>query len=478
MRSHMRDAPNILKARTQSRLPVYSTPPTNNTYSLISPFSSSKTLSMPPRNRIPAGPASSRSSVAPTPARRPAASSDELPPYRKPSHPLNTKAQDHIRALNGRSITYLKENSKKSGDLITTAAGLINDKLREREEAMERRRKRWERGIHTEDQEEEEDMTAKLQEQVEEATKRLEESMRAVIDGGEAAQRIEQSLMYLREHAPGQLEAEYQTQMSQQQSQRRRRTQDSDGDDGMGEENELEDPTPGPTPLDGSRPVLTGISEIFNDRQTSKKDEYTSISLVGRYSKNDAYVRFKEMVHDAKYPQDSAPPLPKADTWFTDGGSPAPGTTQLGGHDDDDDLVIDKERISTRCPLTFQQFKEPITSDKCKHTFEKNAILEMIRSSNTRVGGGAGRGGAKAIVCPRTGCDQVCCLPHRVMYLYLHSCRCWQRPTSTTTRFWCARSIAFKRRQQGSPRKATWTRTRMRMKRYNIGARRRCAMGM
>jgi hypothetical protein len=373
---------------------------------------------MPTRNRVSARPTPSRSSVAPTPAREPAAPSDELPPYRKPSHPLNTKAQDQIRALNGRSITYLKESNKKSGDLITAAAGLVNDKLREREEALERRRKRWEQGINTEDREEDERILTKLQEDVEEATKLLEESMRAVIDGGEAAQRIEQSLLYLREHAPGQLEAEYQTQVSQQQSQRqsqRQRSQDPDGDENMGEENEeLEGPTPGPTPLDGSRPVLTGISEIFASRQASKKDEYTSISLAGRYSRNPAYVNFKEMVHDAKYQEDSAHPLPKPDTWFTEGGEPAPGTAQYN-NDDDDDLMIDKERISTRCPLTFQQFKEPITSVTCKHTFEKNAILEMIRNSNTKVGGGAGRGGTRAIVCPRTGCDQVCSLATRAI---------------------------------------------------------------
>jgi hypothetical protein len=372
---------------------------------------------MPPRMLVSARPTPNRQ----TPARRPAPASDELPPYKKPSHPLNTKAQDAIRNLNGRSIQQLKESNEKASNLITAAAALVNDKLYEREQAMEKRRKKWEKGINTEEQEVEEEITARLRERVEELTRQLEESMRAVIDGGEAAQRIEQSLTYLREHAPGQLEAEYQTQISQQQtqresqrqtqSQRRRRSErnEEDGDeDDMGEEDErFEDPTPGPTPLDGSRPVLTGISEIFADRQTSKKDEYTSISLGGRYSKNNAYVSFRRIVHDAQHPEDDAPPLPNADTWFKEAGAPAPGTAARGAADDDDDLVIDKETISTRCPITFQQFKEPITSAKCSHTFEKTAILEMIRTSNTRVGGGAGRNGARAVVCPRTGCDHV-----------------------------------------------------------------------
>ncbi len=98
--------------------------------------------------------------------------------------------------------------------------------------------------------------------------------------------------------------------------------------------------------------------------------------------------------HDAKY-HDDAPPLGHEDTWFNEIGSPAPGITdgtQRGEFDDDDDIVVDKATISTRCPLTFQQFKEPYTSIKCPHTFEKNAIIDMIRTSGQRVGGNGQRG--------------------------------------------------------------------------------------
>jgi hypothetical protein len=368
-------------------------------------------LNMTSRNRLSTRPTPSRSSVVPTPARRTAAPPDELPPHIKPSHPLNQRAQDQLRTLNGRSITYLKEQNTKAAEVITNAAGGVNDKLREREEWTEKRRKWWEKGLDVENREGDEERLARFKDQVDEMTKQLEESMRAVIDGTEAAQRIEQSLVWLRDNAPGQLEREYQTQMTQQetqretqrlsQSQRRRRTQDSDGDVDMEEEDdEPEGPTPGPTPLDGSRPILTGVSELFVDRQTRKKDEYTSISLGGRYSKNNAYIGFKRMVHDAKFQEMRA--LPHADTWFQEGGSPAPGVTHPG-NSDDDDIVMDREKISTRCPLTFQTFKEPWTSTKCPHTFEKSAILGMIMASNVRLGGGGGR----AVQCPMSGCDQV-----------------------------------------------------------------------
>lgn len=364
---------------------------------------------MASRNRLSsARPTPGRSSVAPTPARHTAAQTDELPPYRKPAHPLKRDATYQLDALNGRDIAQLKEHNEKASKLITDAAGLINDKLREREEATAKQRKRWEKGIDADEQEAEEQRLARLGEKVDEATKQLEESMRAVIDGSVAAQRIQESLDWLRQNAPGQLEREYATQMSQQQSQRQsqmqreRRSQDANDDEDMeAPDEEADGPTPGPTPVDGPRPVLTGAGDLFTDRMTRKKNEYTSISFAGRYAKNNAYIGFKRMVHDARYQDDR--PLPNPDTWFTETGSPAPTITNLSG--DDDDIVMDRATISTRCPLTFQQFKEPYSSSKCPHTFEKNAILEMIRKSNIRLG--VGRGTDRAVECPVAGCSQV-----------------------------------------------------------------------
>lgn len=46
---------------------------------------------------------------------------------------------------------------------------------------------------------------------MDEATKKLEESMRTIIDGGEAAARLEESLTWLRGHAPVALRNEYET---------------------------------------------------------------------------------------------------------------------------------------------------------------------------------------------------------------------------------------------------------------------------
>lgn len=361
-------------------------------------------------------------SVAPsqTPARRPAVE-EELPPYKKPSHPLNEHALTKLRALNGPSLTQLKDHNKRAGDRITNAAALVLDTLYEQQAAVAKKRTKWEKNIGTEDRDQDEARLAELQAQVDEYSKKLEESMRAVIDNGVAAQRIEQSLAWLQTHAPGRLQHEYATQRSQQQSQRasqRRRTQNRYDDEDMQDEQDTQEsmgPTPGPVPLDSSRPSLTGVSEMYAERVEREKRDYTSISYAGRYSKNKEYSTFKKMVHDAQYRDDR--PLPNPDTWFTETGSPALGVTGHGeDHDDDDDIVMERATISIKCPLTFLPYKDPYTSMKCPHTFERVAIMEMIRKSNVRVGGGSeySRSGEKAVKCPVTGCDQVRMFPLRV----------------------------------------------------------------
>ncbi|KNG50783.1 chromosomal organization and dna repair protein [Stemphylium lycopersici] len=358
-----------------------------------------------------ARPSASRPSNAPTPSRNSAANAnaDTLPPYKKPSHPLDADATRALRELQGRHLNDVKRHSKQAATAVTAGAESVNDTLRDHAGYMARRKKKWDAGKDVENRDDEERDMAELQAKVDDATAKLEESMRAVIDSGVAAQRIDETLDWLRTHAPRTLEDEYRTQMTQRQTQRQSQTQaesqrgrtqneDADGDVDMDE-----GPTPGPTPLDGSRVALTGASELFASRMQREKDAYTSLSLTARYARNNDYRDFKRVVHDAKY-GDDGPTLGHEDTWFTERGSPAPGitdNTQQGEFDDDDDIVVGKATISTRCPITFQQFKEPYSSNKCPHTFEKNAILEMVRRGPHRIGN------EKAVECPVSGCTQL-----------------------------------------------------------------------
>jgi SUMO ligase MMS21 Smc5/6 complex component len=187
------------------------------------------------------------------------------------------------------------------------------------------------------------------------------------------------------------------SQRTQSQSQRQS-GQGSRGDD-EDESDEDEGPTPGPTPLGKERVELTGLSEMFEDKMEKEKIAYYSRSHKSRYAQDNDYIHFKKMVHDARY-GDEGPPLPHADTWFTEQGIPALGVTETQG-DNDDDIIVDRANISIRCPLTFQQFKEPYSSKKCPHTFEKNAIQTYIRNARVL------RGEEKVVQCPVPGCEQV-----------------------------------------------------------------------
>jgi hypothetical protein len=327
-----------------------------------------------------------------------------LPPYKKPSHPLDGEAQRALRELNGRTLAEVKKHNNAAITTIRSTAESVNDMLSEHQRYFDARSKKWSAGKKLDEKEDEEAIMADLQQKVDEATAKLEKSMRSVIDSSVAAQRIEDALEWLRQNAPNQLEDEYNTQVTQRQTQRRQTQRIGEGGD-AGSDVDMDDgPTPGPTPLDGSRVALTGSVEMFASRIERKANEYTSLSLTARYAKHNDYRDFKRVVHDAKY-GDSGPVLGHEDTWFTEAGEPALGVTQTrgGDFDDDDDIVMDKASISTKCPITFQQFKEPYTSNKCPHTFEKNAILDMIRRSKSNFG----RGGAKSVACPIPGCDQV-----------------------------------------------------------------------
>lgn len=122
--------------------------------------------------------------------------------------------------------------------------------------------------------------------------------------------------------------------------------------------------------------------------------------------------------------------MPPASSWFPneDGGvnsNPSAArrrrlasqtdNTENGGDDDDDDIQMTGVVSSLKCPLTLQTFKEPYSNKKCKHTFEKSAILQFHRENavsfvDPSQGGRRGRGvpaGPRQLKCPQHGCDAV-----------------------------------------------------------------------
>src|SRR3954447_15811239 len=101
-----------------------------------------------------------------------------------------------------------------------------------------------------------------------------------------------------------------------------------------------------------------------------------------RYAQHNDYRHFRRIVHDAaNIGTDAPPPVPNSSTWFTS--SNQPNLANLTGAtadnvDNDEDLIMEKEITTLKCPITLMTFKEPMTSTKCPHSFEKAAIMEMI----------------------------------------------------------------------------------------------------
>lgn len=67
-----------------------------------------------------------------------------------------------------------------------------------------------------------------------------------------------------------------------------------------------------------------------------------------------------------------------------------------------DDIAIERERVSLRCPLTLLPFRDPVTSTKCPHSFEREAIESMLAQSplDRPVPGAGRRGRVRLVKCP------------------------------------------------------------------------------
>ena len=150
------------------------------------------------------------------------------------------------------------------------------------------------------------------------------------------------------------------------------------------------------------------------------------------YAQNNDYVGFKKLVYDAQFPGDDAPPMPHSSTWFSDqpSNNPDSHTGRAGAGsgtqpaDSDDELTVASERVSTKCPITLLPMKDPVTSTKCPHSFEREAILSMINASDVRTEGGGrrGAGGQKAMQCPV--CTEVSSSPPSRLHLCFISHHC------------------------------------------------------
>ena len=125
--------------------------------------------------------------------------------------------------------------------------------------------------------------------------------------------------------------------------------------------------------------------------------------LMYRYATHNDYKVFKTSLHYAHYPgNENPPPVPHANTWFRSGTDwkeeYQPSLTRQDSRMAEDiesepEIETVGASINIKCPLTLQTMKDPVTSQKCPHSFEKKAIEDVIRQAP----------GGRSTGCPECG---------------------------------------------------------------------------
>ncbi|KAH7271236.1 zinc-finger of the MIZ type in Nse subunit-domain-containing protein [Fusarium solani] len=299
-----------------------------------------------------------------------------LPEYQPPSCPLSDAARRDLNDLShARTTVVYQQQLGDSVGLLSSSIGDLHEQLREQRDRLESlRAKRQEKGNEkTPDEERLETHVADLEARVNALTDSFEEAIRVVIDY--KAELEDEGLIITDLYNAAAADVA--------QSQRRPRR----GDDAESAEEADDD-------VDSKDLAARSILERFKDMRAKKKTDYTAMDMHQRYALNNDYAGFKKLWHDAMAGEDG-PPLPDASRWFRPDGRPVMRATTPGAadDDDDDDIAVAREVLSINCPLTLQPMKQPYSNRKCKHTFEKAALLDYLPL----------RGDAQ---CPQTGCSE------------------------------------------------------------------------
>jgi hypothetical protein len=317
----------------------------------------------------------------------------ELPPYEPPSHPIDEKLKQKLELMHSSRETdssrrqYEKHLSKSSA-LLFESVGSINEILYKRKKSLANKAAKRKDGEDKNESERTlEEYVAQLDATITELTGSSEAALRSVID---YRAELEDQQAVLQKVVEGlnaqQPHPEPEAPRPRPKKARKRRVAGSDGeDDDEGSEAEAaeeedeamedeEERKPDVTPL-------VGVKDLLEAARQAKLDEYDALSAYQRYAVNNDYIAFKKIWHDALH-QDGTRPLPDATNWFDKDGRPKMSVEDDA--DEDDELVVEREIIDLKCPLSLQRFKEPYSNHQCKHTFEKDAIMQFIRDNGGR----------------------------------------------------------------------------------------------
>ncbi|TGJ79183.1 hypothetical protein E0Z10_g9581 [Xylaria hypoxylon] len=304
-----------------------------------------------------------------------------LPDYEPPSFPLDRAACRELAGLSNNADTRkYEEQLKQSIALLTNNVRDINDRYVKKKDELDKFRKRQK--AQSEDDGEdpearkrgraEEDVVMRLREAVPALTAECESAVRNVIDLRvelEDGRKAIQDTVHKAE-----LESANAANEDQESDNNEAKDEDDDDDHVMR----------------NTRHGILGPLRILKNEREKAAADYATRPPEERYAVDNDYIGFKRLWWDAVHSVDGKP-LPDASRWFT--------RNTAGGDDSEDDeeadLVIAEEHLSIYCPLSMVVMEEPYTSSVCKHTFNKPAIVQFLRSQPGHM--------AK---CPQTGCNK------------------------------------------------------------------------
>lgn len=345
-----------------------------------------------------------------------------MPPYERPAFTMSDPARQTLAGLanNTADLAELERTLANLSKLLPTAISSINDRLIERREDAERRAKKR--------RQQQPASSVELPEadaRVEKALAHLEDVVPSLSADIEAAARDAINYRYATEDTRQSLReahASVQAQPSQAAAAasasgahsanggdgQRLRFQDvEDVDDFLSStqraaaDEGVDDNEEGEGSSRAARKKRTkgppGPLRLYTEARKAKAAEFESISAYDKYAQNNDYISLKKHWHDALHP-DGTQTLPDAHRWFDSDGNPVlPAAAGDGGardgEDSDDDLIVAGVSDSLKCPITLRDFEEPFSNNKCKHTFEKSAIVGMLTREN-----------GAPIACPVGGC--------------------------------------------------------------------------
>jgi hypothetical protein len=310
------------------------------------------------------------------------------------------RALDQI--ANNRNTRKFEKHLAKSAELLRDAVGATNDRAYEANERIKEidARVREKKIARTATDEEAVEYAGQLTDEVARVTGELEAALRRNID---CRAELEDEIAVLRAVQDGVLRESETWRptpvVSRKRKAKRRQRMDSDDEEDDNEEAGEEQEDSEMAGADNN-PPLHGVNNLLERARQTKAEEWSRTDMYRKYASNNDYITFKRTMHDAQNPDDSRP-LPHATAWFGPDGQPVlPKVGEVAVDDGEEELQITGGKLDTRCPLSMTELTEPYTSKRCKHSFQKDAILEFIRMWRPGVQG-------NRCMCPVVGCDKV-----------------------------------------------------------------------